>query len=78
MWFNRLFCVFLGLLSENANREKFLTRRGYMPPYGGGVLSPYVQSIYMIATTNTIAITHKYFEFKNDWLIIIHIRYSCT
>ena len=58
------------------------------PPYGGEVsppgklLPPCRGSIDPIRTKIiydlTIAITNKYFEFQNDWLKIIRIRYNGT
>ena len=47
------------------------SHRGPLPPPTGGVLPPCIQNL-------TIVIMNKSFEFQNDCLKIICIRYNCT
>ena len=44
------------------------------PPVGGNIAPIRTKIIYDL----TIAIINKCFEFQNDWLKIIPVRYNCT
>ena len=44
------------------------------PPCKGSIAPIYTKNLYDL----TIAIINKCFEFQNDWLKIIPVRYNCT
>ena len=50
-----------------------LIRNLYLRPYGESIVPNYTKIIHDF----TIAIRNKLFEFQNDWLKIIRIRYEC-
>ena len=75
MWFNDLFCVFSGALSESTMEVKKFFPGGVTPPPLREKYSPICTKIMYDLST---AIINKCFEFQNDWLKIIPVRYNCT
>ena len=59
---------------------KILTVKNFSPPAEvlplptEGLLPVHIKIIHCIA----VAAINKYFEFQNDWLKIIRIKYNCT
>ena len=61
--------------SENTNSKKFLPQGVYSPlPCERSIAPIYAKIIYDL----TIAIIDKFFEFENDWIKIIRIKYKGT
>ena len=63
------------ILSENTNSKKNLSLlEGNTPPLYGESIAP----IYTKITNDlTIILINKCFEFQNNWLKMIRIRYKC-
>ena len=59
---------------ENTNCKNLLTPGGGLPPCGGSNAPIYTKTIYDL----TISVINKCFEFQNDRLKIICIKYNCA
>ena len=59
--------------SFKIRKYAYITGKKFLLPLRG----EYCPHVYKIIYDLTIVIINKYFEFQNDWLKIIRIRYSC-